>query len=168
MSLLFDRLRICFVKLNILFSCIAIFRSTSRRSCAVTASAFSNGNLFTTKQSHGGSASCSAPTSLFSSTSNMVDAPPKPRREEDRVVYAGAAPEGWDPKVPRQANDSEEKLMDPPVAIADPYGYMRDDKRENKEVLDHLHAENAYTKSVTKHLEVSRSCRCGGFGTTYF
>jgi protease II len=34
---------------------------------------------------------------------------------------------------------------------------MRDDKRENKEVLDHLHAENAYSKSVIKHLEVRKS-----------
>jgi protease II len=84
----------------------------------------------------------------------MVDTPPVPRREEDHVVYAGSAPDGWDPKIPRQANDSTEALMTPPVAIPDPYGWMRDDKRENKEVLDHLHAENAYSKSVIKHLEV--------------
>ncbi|KAL3924785.1 MAG: hypothetical protein SGILL_000831 [Bacillariaceae sp.] len=83
----------------------------------------------------------------------MIDSPPKPRREEDRVVYAGAAPEGWDTKFPRQANESKEPMMDPPVPISDPYGWMRDDKRENKEILDHLNAENTYSKSVTKHLE---------------
>ena len=94
-------------------------------------------------------------TSLFSTTSAMVETPPTPRREDDRVVYAGSAPEGWDPKIPRQSNDSEEPMMNPPVAIPDPYGWLRDDKRENKEVLDHLHAENAYSKAVTKHLEVS-------------
>jgi hypothetical protein len=43
--------------------------------------------------------------------------PPPARREEDRVVYAGAAPPGWDPSHPRKAQDSEEELMDPPVAI---------------------------------------------------
>lgn len=85
----------------------------------------------------------------------MVESPPIPRREEDGVVYVGSAPEGWDPKVPRQSNDSTESMMTPPVAIPNPYGWMRDDKRENKEVLDHLNAENAYSKSVIKHLEVS-------------
>ena len=84
----------------------------------------------------------------------LVSSPhtPNSRREEDRVVYAGAAPEGWDPKMPRQSNDSTEKLMDPPVAVPDPYGWLRDDKRESKEVLDHLKAENAYSQSMTKHL----------------
>ena len=28
-----------------------------------------------------------------------VKSPPIARREEDRVVYAGVAPEGWDPKM---------------------------------------------------------------------
>eukprot|EP00429_Kryptoperidinium_foliaceum_P003637 CAMPEP_0176014262 /NCGR_PEP_ID=MMETSP0120_2-20121206/6731_1 /TAXON_ID=160619 /ORGANISM="Kryptoperidinium foliaceum, Strain CCMP 1326" /LENGTH=720 /DNA_ID=CAMNT_0017347195 /DNA_START=179 /DNA_END=2338 /DNA_ORIENTATION=- len=78
---------------------------------------------------------------------------PVPRREEDRVVYAGAAPEGWDASVPRQSEESTEKLLDPPVAIKDPYGWMRDMKREKPEILDHLKAENEYTQSVIKHLE---------------
>lgn len=68
-------------------------------------------------------------------------------------MYAGAAPPGWDASVPRQSEESTEKLMDPPVAIPDPYGWMRDMKRENQEVLDHLNAENEYTQSVIKHLE---------------
>ena len=79
---------------------------------------------------------------------------PIPRREEDRAVYAGVAPEGCDdPSVPRQSAESSEKLLDPPVAIADPYGWMRDMKRENVEVLDHLKAENEYTQGLIKHLE---------------
>lgn len=78
---------------------------------------------------------------------------PVPRREEDRVVYAGVAPPGWDLKVPRQSEESTEKLLDPPVAISDPYGWMRDMKRENPEILDHLKAENEYTQSVIQHLE---------------
>lgn len=69
------------------------------------------------------------------------------------MVYAGVAPEGWDPKMPRQSNDSTEKLMDPAVPISDPYGWLRDDKRESEEILDHLKAENEYSQTVTKHLK---------------
>ena len=32
--------------------------------------------------------------------------PPIAKRKEDRVVFAGIAPTGWDPKMPRQSNDS--------------------------------------------------------------
>lgn len=32
--------------------------------------------------------------------------PPMAKREEDRVVFAGIAPPGWDSKMPRQSNDS--------------------------------------------------------------
>eukprot|EP00537_Pseudo-nitzschia_pungens_P017448 CAMPEP_0172403752 /NCGR_PEP_ID=MMETSP1061-20121228/60540_1 /TAXON_ID=37318 /ORGANISM="Pseudo-nitzschia pungens, Strain cf. pungens" /LENGTH=846 /DNA_ID=CAMNT_0013138277 /DNA_START=1 /DNA_END=2541 /DNA_ORIENTATION=+ len=90
---------------------------------------------------------------LDSAVETMVATPPVPRREEDRVVYAGAAPEGWDPEMPRQANESTEKLMDPPVPVKDPYGWLRDDDRENKEVLEHLQAENNYSQEMTKHLK---------------
>lgn len=83
----------------------------------------------------------------------MTATPPVPRREEDRVIYAGVAPSGWDASVPRQSNDSKETMMDPPVPIKDPYGWLRDDKREKQDVLDHLKAENEYTKSTTQHLE---------------
>ncbi|EJK71906.1 hypothetical protein THAOC_06609, partial [Thalassiosira oceanica] len=76
-------------------------------------------------------------------TSTEVLSPPVARREEDRSVFAGVAPEGWDPKMPRQSNDSTEKLLDPPVAVPDPYGWLRDDKRTKKEVLDHLKAETS-------------------------
>ena len=31
---------------------------------------------------------------------------PVAKREEDRVVFAGISPPGWDPKMPRQSNDS--------------------------------------------------------------
>lgn len=39
------------------------------------------------------------------------------------------------------------------MAIPDPYGWLRDDKRENKEILEHLRAENEYSQSMTKHLK---------------
>lgn len=79
--------------------------------------------------------------------------PPVPRRDEDRVIYAGVAPEGWDKKMPRQSNDSTEKLLDPAVPMPDPYGWLRDDKREDKDILEHLKAENEYSQSVTSHLK---------------
>jgi oligopeptidase B len=68
-------------------------------------------------------------------------------------VYAGVAPEGWDPEMPRQANESTEKLLDPPVPIKDPYGWLRDDKRDNKEILQHLEAENEYSQKIMKDLK---------------
>ena len=43
--------------------------------------------------------------------------------------------------------------MDPALPIPDPYGWLRDDKRENEEILAHLKAENEYSQTVTKHLE---------------
>ena len=79
--------------------------------------------------------------------------PPNARREEDRVVYAGAAPADWPKDVPRQAEGSPEALLDPPVALPNPYGWLRDDKRENQEVIDHLKAENVYSQGMTAHLE---------------
>ncbi len=54
---------------------------------------------------------------------------------------------------PRQSNDSTEKLLDPPVPIPDPYGWIRDDDRKDTEVLEYLKAENEYSMSVTKHLK---------------
>jgi len=94
----------------------------------------------------------SPPEETIMTATTTITSPPIPRREEDRVVYAGVAPDGWDPKMPRQSNDSPEKLIDPAVPIPDPYGWLRDDKRENKEMLEYLKAENDYSQSVTKHL----------------
>lgn len=89
-----------------------------------------------------------------SNNNNISISPPIPRRDESRVVYAGIAPSSnWDSKIPRQSNDSTEKLLDPPVAIPDPYGWIRDDDRTNTEVLEYLQAENNYSMSVTKHLK---------------
>lgn len=44
------------------------------------------------------------------------------------------------------------------MAIPDPYGWLRDDKRENKEILEHLRAENEYSQSMTKHLKGLQDC----------
>jgi len=94
-----------------------------------------------------------SPKLAMSSTSTSTLEPPVPRREEDRVIYAGVAPKDWDAELPRQSNDSTEKLLDPVVPVKDPYGWMRNDKRDNQEVLDHLAKENEYTQACIKHLE---------------
>ena len=75
--------------------------------------------------------------------------PPSARREEERVVLAGKIMES---KLVRQSENSVEALIDPPIPVPDPYGWMRDEARENKEVIEHLKAENAYTESLTSHL----------------
>jgi oligopeptidase B len=82
--------------------------------------------------------------------------PPVARRDPSKVIYAGVAPLGWDLDVPRQADTSTERMMDPPIAVPDPYGWMRDESRENKEVLEYLQQENDYTKAWTQHLEPLR------------
>lgn len=95
-------------------------------------------------------------------TSQQSIVPPTPRRDEDRYVLAGKLKPtdvGYaDPKNPknpllRQSESSTEALLDPPVKIPDPYGWMRDESRTNQEVLDHLKAENEYTEKLTEHLE---------------
>ena len=99
-------------------------------------------------------------SSLFGKSSRPLAAmaamisPPNARREEDRVVWAGTLPDNSDnnSKLARQSETSMEPLLDPPISIPDPYGWMRDEKRSNEEVLNHLKAENTYTESLTSHL----------------
>ncbi|CAM9993833.1 unnamed protein product [Ascophyllum nodosum] len=43
--------------------------------------------------------------------------------------------------------------MDPPLDRVDEYHWMRDDKRESKEVLGHIHKENAYSQENMEHLK---------------
>ncbi|KAL7561608.1 hypothetical protein ACA910_004195 [Epithemia clementina (nom. ined.)] len=97
------------------------------------------------------------PDSTMTSTSLKTTSAPVALREEDRVLYAGVAPEGWDvKKFPRQSASSKEPLLDPPRAVPDPYGWMRDETRANPVVLSHLEAENAFTNALTQHLEPLR------------
>ena len=56
-------------------------------------------------------------TSSGSMCADNVKSPPVARRDEDGVVWAGVAPEGWDIKIPRQSESSAEKLIDPPVSV---------------------------------------------------
>ena len=71
------------------------------------------------------------------------------RREEDRVIYAGTPPPGWDPRIPRESADSEHSLINPPIAVEDPYGWMRDEIRSDPEVLQHLEDNNHHTRART-------------------
>lgn len=79
--------------------------------------------------------------------------PPKPRRDESLKVFAGNDPSTT---FIRQSENSQNKLCDPPVPIPNPYGWMRDEKRTNTEVLDHLKLENEYTNALTNHLQPLR------------
>ncbi|KAF0709731.1 hypothetical protein AaE_012784 [Aphanomyces astaci] len=54
-------------------------------------------------------------------------------------------------KVPGE--NRGEQPMEPIIYLEDPYYYVRDDTRTNKEILDHLRAENAYTKAALSHLD---------------
>ena len=84
--------------------------------------------------------------------------PPLARRENHRVVYAGVAPPGWDLIIPRQATTSIEPLLNPPVAVPDPYGWLRDESRCQPDVVRYLQEENDYTAFQTHHLQNLREC----------
>lgn len=102
----------------------------------------------------GGSLSAQHPIMTTTATTTTTAKPPIAHRDEEAVYYAGAAPPGWDlQKYPRQGMNSKETLLDPPVAIPNPYGWMRDDKRDKEQVQQHLRAENEYTQAVTQHLD---------------
>jgi len=104
-------------------------------------------------------------TSLMMSSSSTPETatPPVARRDEDGYILAGklspsdagyyADKDKKDKPLIRQSVGSTEKLLDPPVKISDPYGWMRDESRTVPEVLDHLKNENAYTEQMTSHLE---------------
>lgn len=92
--------------------------------------------------------------SLRSCSALATMSPIVPRREEDRGIWLGPAPEGWDTTVPRQSSN---RPLISPTFVKDPYGWMRDDERKNVEVLDHLKLENEYTQQVTSHLSELRS-----------
>ena len=82
--------------------------------------------------------------------------PPKIRRDNDRFIYVGVPnhDDENDERVPRQSETSMNALLDPPIAVPDPYGWMRDETRSNPEVLQHLETENNYTLlQIMQHLK---------------
>jgi oligopeptidase B len=90
-----------------------------------------------------------------SSNSNTVTnngtiaSPPTIWRDEERFVLVGNVTESSSSTTSmRQSEESKNPLVDPPVAVPDPYGWMRDDDRTSERVLNHLRAENAYTEQV--------------------
>ena len=77
---------------------------------------------------------------------------PMATRDSEWTVQLGIAPSNWDPDLLRQSQESTIPLIDPPVLLPDPYGWLRDDDRENPAVLDYLSAENNYTAQRLNHL----------------
>jgi oligopeptidase B len=70
--------------------------------------------------------------------------PPVPKRVKTDVWFGNVNP------------DRGENAMDPPISREDHYFWMRDDDRQNQEVLDYLKKENKYTDDVmsdTKKLQ---------------
>jgi oligopeptidase B len=92
-----------------------------------------------------------------SALSAATISPPMARRDEDAVVYAGVAAGDSSSNLVRQAVDSTERLLHPPVPIPNPYGWLRNDARTDALVLHHLHAENDYLDKMTAHLEPLRA-----------
>ncbi|KAJ8609695.1 hypothetical protein CTAYLR_009386 [Chrysophaeum taylorii] len=71
--------------------------------------------------------------------------PPVARREAQEVLF-GAVP----------GENRGTRPMTPPRRLVDEYYWMRDDKRESPEVLEHLRLENAHTDAKTQHLGALR------------
>ena len=86
---------------------------------------------------------------LLRMSSSMI--PPVARRDEDCVVMAGKVDGDDKKKMIRQLEGSSQALLDPPRAVSDPYGWLRDESRTSEEVLKHLKFENDYTKEMTSH-----------------
>lgn len=127
-----------------------------------------------------------------------ITTPPIAKRDETLYVYAGVAATNTnmnanvpittttttgnenedvnedddvdddDDIVPRQSSSSYEKLIDPPIAISDPYGWLRDETRSNSTVLEHLKLENSYTEYIMeKHITSSTKDDDGLIETLY-
>ena len=77
--------------------------------------------------------------------------PPRPFRDESASVLAGRVGSGAT-AAPRQSPSSTGTLLDPPRSIPDPYGWMRDESRTDRRVLDHLIEENGHAADATGHL----------------
>ena len=93
-----------------------------------------------------------AATSLFNERVQALSAaakskavpPVAPRRPKD-ILFGKVAGEDRGPNP-----------MDPPIVRQDPYFWLRDDTRKDKDILAHLDAENAYSQAQTAHLEQFR------------
>ena len=74
--------------------------------------------------------------------------PPIPMARTDETLFVTCG------NLESRSNNGPRKdaLLDPPVLVPDPYGWMRDQTRTQVEVLDHLKTENCYTASTTAHL----------------
>lgn len=74
--------------------------------------------------------------------------PPIARRVPREVLFGSVSGEN--------RGDKDTLLFDPPLRRNDPWFWLRDDARKNREILDHLKAENAYAEQETRHLQSLR------------
>ncbi len=65
-------------------------------------------------------------------------------------------PFGINPSKPDEVRGTPGKVMNPPITIDDPYYWMRDDDRKNKDVIGYLNAENTYAEDSMAHLNATR------------
>lgn len=80
-------------------------------------------------------------------SSKALDIPlPQPAKKIPHSVYFGVNPN--DPSEFRGKD-----AMDPPIVLNDDYFWLRDDKRENEQVLEYLKSENEYYQAHTKVVE---------------
>jgi oligopeptidase B len=133
-----------------LLSNILLFRSATTLAFVTTSVTRTTARPFFLKNFARSSSSSSM--SMSSDAAPPPPVPPVARRDLSLAVYAGIAPAGFPAELPRQSEGSTETLLDPAVAIADPYGWMRDESRVKAPVLEYLKAENAYTEATTRHL----------------
>ena len=72
-------------------------------------------------------------------------------------VLLGKLPKVDDSSEELLRGKSVEKLMDPPIVVEDDLFWLRDDSRSNKEVLDHLQAENIYLEENLNKFGLNQS-----------
>ena len=83
---------------------------------------------------------------------------PIAKREESLEVVVGTAPPDWPLDIPRQSDDSQYDLIDPPIVIPDPYGWLRNDDLVSgtlleddssvADIMSYIQEEMAYTQDA--------------------
>lgn len=91
------------------------------------------------------------PLGLNHEASEIAASPPVALRRAHTTFY-GTAPPHAEPGLEHRGPSP----MQPPVTRTDPYYWLRDDARQDVEVLSLLRAENAYTQHQTAHLQKLR------------
>ena len=80
---------------------------------------------------------------IMSSIINTLPQPPIAKEVPHNVIF------GYNKDEFR----GDKNVINPPRLRNDPYYWLRDDKRESKEILNHLKAENDYANDITSNLK---------------